>query len=38
VGGKAGGKAPLSLGSGMNVGKVDDGVKAAMDYLEKLHL
>ena len=38
VGGKAGGKAPISLGNGTNVDKVDEGVEAATNYLEKLHL
>jgi alanyl-tRNA synthetase len=38
VGGKAGGKAPISLGNGTEVAKVDEALKAAMDYLEKFHL
>jgi len=38
VGGKAGGKAPTSIGSGTNVDKVDQAVAVATKYLEGLHL
>ena len=38
VGGKAGGKGPTSVGNGTNVEKVDEGVKLATEYLEKLNI
>ena len=38
VGGKAGGKAPTSIGNGTNPEKVDEAVGAAEEYLKKLHL
>lgn len=38
VGGKAGGKAPTSIGSGTNVDKVDEAVAVATKYLEGFHL
>ncbi|KAL9060467.1 MAG: hypothetical protein Q9162_000640 [Coniocarpon cinnabarinum] len=38
VGGKAGGKGPTSVGNGTNVDKVDEGVKAAEEYLQKLKI
>ncbi|KAL1972146.1 hypothetical protein VTN31DRAFT_7365 [Thermomyces dupontii] len=38
VGGKAGGKAPTSIGNGTNVDKVGEAVAAATEYLEKLQL
>jgi len=38
VGGKAGGKAPTSIGNGTNVDKVDEAVEAARAYLERLKL
>ena len=38
VGGKAGGKAPVAIGNGTDVSKVDDAVKAATEYLEKFKL
>jgi alanyl-tRNA synthetase len=38
VGGKAGGKAPVAIGNGTDVSKVDDALKAATDYLEKFKL
>lgn len=36
VGGKAGGKGATCVGSGIDAGKVDLGVEAAMDHLKKL--
>ncbi|CAF9938183.1 Alanine--tRNA ligase [Imshaugia aleurites] len=36
VGGKAGGKGPTCLGSGMEAGKLDKGVDAAVDHLNEL--
>lgn len=38
IGGKAGGKAPISIGNGTNVEKVDEAIKAAEEYLSKLKL
>ena len=38
VGGKAGGKAPVAIGNGTNVAKVEEAIKAATDYLEKFKL
>ncbi|KAL9110029.1 MAG: hypothetical protein Q9227_005368 [Pyrenula ochraceoflavens] len=38
VGGKAGGKAPISVGNGTEPDKVDEAVTAATDYLEKLKI
>ncbi|KAJ5180371.1 hypothetical protein N7492_003581 [Penicillium capsulatum] len=38
VGGKAGGKGPTSLGSGMNPDKVDEAISLASDYLSKFKL
>ena len=38
VGGKAGGKAPTSIGNGTKLGMVDEGVEAARRYLEGLKL
>ena len=38
VGGKAGGKGPTSVGNGTNVDKVDEGIKLATEYLEKLKM
>ncbi|ETN37107.1 alanyl-tRNA synthetase [Cyphellophora europaea CBS 101466] len=38
VGGKAGGKAPVAIGNGTDVSKVDDALKAATEYLEKFKL
>lgn len=38
VGGKAGGKAPTSIGNGTSPEKVDEAVSAAEEYLRKLHL
>ncbi|KAI9844134.1 MAG: Alanine--tRNA ligase [Pleopsidium flavum] len=38
VGGKAGGKAPTSIGNGTNVDKVDEAVEVAGKYLEGFHL
>lgn len=38
VGGKAGGKAPVAIGTGTDQGKVDDAVEAARQYLEKFTL
>ena len=36
VGGKAGGKGSISVGSGTKLGKVEEGVQAAVEYLKKL--
>jgi alanyl-tRNA synthetase len=38
VGGKAGGKAPVAIGTGNDQSKVDDALKAATEYLEKFKL
>ena len=38
VGGKAGGKAPTSVGNGTQPEKVDEALAAASRYLEKLKL
>ena len=38
VGGKAGGKAPTSIGNGTSPEKVDEAVSAAEEYLRKFHL
>ncbi|KKY25989.1 putative alanyl-trna synthetase [Phaeomoniella chlamydospora] len=38
VGGKAGGKSPTAIGNGTQVDKVDEALKAARSYLEKLGL
>ncbi|KAL6715819.1 Alanine--tRNA ligase [Lecanora helva] len=38
VGGAAGGKGSTSVGNGTEAGKVDEGLEAAMKYLEKFHL
>ncbi|KAI9813143.1 MAG: Alanine--tRNA ligase [Pycnora praestabilis] len=39
VGGKAGGKAPTSIGNGTNVDKIDEAIALATKYIEeKLHL
>ncbi|KAF2088107.1 alanyl-tRNA synthetase [Saccharata proteae CBS 121410] len=38
VGGKAGGKGATSIGQGTNAEKVDEGVKLATEYLEKLSI
>lgn len=38
VGGKAGGKAPTSIGNGTNVDKIDEALTAATKYLEKLQI
>jgi alanyl-tRNA synthetase len=38
VGGKAGGKAPTSIGNGTNVDKVDEALTAAAEYLAKLKI
>lgn len=38
VGGKAGGKAPTSIGNGTSPEKADEAVSAAEEYLRKLHL
>ncbi len=38
VGGKAGGKGATSLGQGTNVGKVDEAVEAARNYLSNLKI
>jgi alanyl-tRNA synthetase len=38
VGGKAGGKAPTSVGNGTNVEQMDEAIKAATDYLGRLEL
>jgi alanyl-tRNA synthetase len=38
VGGKAGGKAPVAIGNGTEVTKVDEALAAATEYLEKFKL
>jgi alanyl-tRNA synthetase len=38
VGGKAGGKGSTSIGSGIHLDKVDEGVALAIQYLEKLKI
>lgn len=38
VGGRAGGRAPISIGNGTEVDKVDDALKAATEYLEQFKL
>jgi alanyl-tRNA synthetase len=38
VGGKAGGKGSTSVGSGGDVGKINEGVGVAIEHLEKLRL
>ena len=38
VGGKAGGKAPVAIGNGTNVSKVDEALQAATEYLDKFKL
>lgn len=38
VGGKAGGKAPTSIGNGTSAEKVDEALDAARKYLECFHL
>ena len=38
VGGKAGGKAPTSIGNGTNTDKVDEAVEVATKYLERFKL
>lgn len=38
VGGKAGGKAPTSIGNGVHPDKVDEAIEAAKQYLQRLHL
>lgn len=38
VGGKAGGKAPVAIGTGTEVSKVDEALQAATAYLEKFKL
>lgn len=38
VGGKAGGKAPTSIGNGVHADKVDEALKAAEQYLQRFHL
>lgn len=38
VGGKAGGKAPVAIGTGTDQSKVDDALNAATEYLEKFKL
>lgn len=38
VGGKAGGKAPTSIGNGTNVEKVNEALEVAEKYLERFHL
>ncbi|ETI25902.1 alanyl-tRNA synthetase [Cladophialophora carrionii CBS 160.54] len=38
VGGKAGGKAPVAIGTGTDQSKVDEALKAATEYLEKFKL
>lgn len=37
-GGKAGGKGPMSVGSGTDVSKVDEGWEVAVNYLERLEI
>ena len=38
VGGKAGGKAPVAIGTGTDQSKVEEALKAAREYLEKFKL
>lgn len=38
VGGKAGGKAPVAIGTGSDQSKVDEALNAATEYLKKFHL
>jgi len=38
VGGKAGGKAPVAIGNGTDVSKIDEALHAATQYLEKFKL
>ncbi|OAL37479.1 alanine-tRNA ligase [Fonsecaea nubica] len=38
VGGKAGGKEPVAIGTGTEQSKIDEALKAATDYLEKFKL
>ena len=38
VGGKAGGKAPTAIGTGTEVTKVDEALKAATEYLQQFKL
>lgn len=38
VGGRAGGKAPVSIGNGTEVSKVDEALEAATKYLEQFKL
>lgn len=38
VGGKAGGKAPVAIGNGTEVNKVDEALDEATKYLEKFKL
>jgi len=38
VGGKAGGKAPVAIGTGTDQSKVNDALNAATEYLEKFKL
>lgn len=38
VGGKAGGKEPVAIGTGTDQSKVDEALKAATEYLDKFKL
>jgi alanyl-tRNA synthetase len=38
VGGKSGGKEPVSIGTGTDQSKVEEALKAATEYLEKFNL
>ena len=38
VGGNSGGKGATSLGSGLDVSKVEEGVEVALKHLEKLKI
>lgn len=38
VGGKAGVKGPIAQGNGTEITKVDEALKAATEYLEKLQI
>jgi alanyl-tRNA synthetase len=38
VGGKAGGKAPVAIGTGTDQTKVDEALKADTEYMEKFKL
>ena len=38
VGGKAGGKAPVAIGTGTDQSVVDQALKAATEYLERFKL